>query len=376
MKRKIVAVMLATAMSVTLFGCGGGSSDTASTDAAETEAPAEETEAPAEETEAPAEENEEPAAEEEASTEEASADSSIPDGDPSDTDMTVLEGLRVGFSQCDNMNSWRIAETESIQAAADEYGVELVFADAGADIAKQASDIEDMVAQGVDYIIAAPQEEDGLQTAFKSAMDAGIPVILVDRGINGTAGEDYTIAIMSDFIWEAEQVANKFIEATGGKGNCVILQGTQGATSTNDRQEGFMNAIEGTDIVVVADQVANYTMAEGQSVMENILQAQGDEIDMVFAHNDDMALGAIEAIKAAGYVPGEDILVGGIDGPAAAMEAILAGEQLCSCSCSPLFGPISFETIARLEAGEEVPTEIMNEDTLYDINNADVSLGF
>lgn len=366
MKRKIVAVMLATAMSVTLFGCGGSSSDSASSDAAETEAPAEETEAPAED-ETTAEETEAPA------EDETTADT---DAAESDVDLSILEGLRVGFSQCDNMNSWRIAETESMQETADANGVELVFADAGGDIAKQASDIEDMVAQGVDYLVVAPQEEDGLQTALKSAMDAGIPVILVDRGINGTAGEDYTTAIMSDFVWEAEQVANKFIEATGGKGNCVILEGTQGATSTNDRQKGFMDAIEGTDIVVVADQVANYTMAEGQSVMENILQAQGDDIDMVFAHNDDMALGAIEAIKAAGYVPGEDILVGGIDGPAAAMEAILAGEQLCSCSCSPLFGPISFDTIAKLEAGEEVPTEMINEDTLYDINNADVSLGF
>lgn len=294
----------------------------------------------------------------------------------SEVDLSVLKGLTVGFSQCDNANSWRIAETDSMQATADELGVTLVYTDAATDIAKQASDIEDMVAQGIDYLVVAPQEEDGLQAALKSAMDAGIPVILVDRGINGTAGNEYTTAIMSDFVWEAEQVAKTFIEDGGGKGNVVILQGTQGATSTIDRQEGFMNAIEGTELVVVADQVADYVMDKGQEVMENILQAQGDEIDYVFCHNDDMALGAIQAIEAAGYVPGEDIKVGGIDGPAAAMEAILAGKQLCSCSCSPLFGPIAFETIARLEAGEEVPEEIKNEDTLYTIENASVEAGF
>lgn len=294
----------------------------------------------------------------------------------SEVDLSVLKGLTVGFSQCDNANSWRIAETDSMQATADELGVTLVYTDAATDIAKQASDIEDMVAQGIDYLVVAPQEEDGLQAALKSAMDAGIPVILVDRGINGTAGNEYTTAIMSDFVWEAEQVAKTFIEDGGGKGNVVILQGTQGATSTIDRQEGFMNAIEDTDLVVVADQVADYVMDKGQEVMENILQAQGDEIDYVFCHNDDMALGAIQAIEAAGYVPGEDIKVGGIDGPAAAMEAILAGKQLCSCSCSPLFGPIAFETIARLEAGEEVPAEIKNEDTLYTIENASVEAGF
>lgn len=291
-------------------------------------------------------------------------------------DMSVLSGLTVGFSQCDNQNSWRIAETDSMQASAEEYGVTLVYTDAGADIAKQASDVEDMVAQGVDYLVIAPQEEDGLQAALKSAMDAGIPVILVDRGVNGTAGSEYTTAIMSDFVWEAEQVANYFLEDGGGKGNVVILQGTQGATSTIDRQEGFMNAIEGTEMVVVADQVADYVMDKGQEVMENILQAQGDDIDYVFCHNDDMALGAIQAIEAAGYVPGEDIKVAGIDTPAAAMEAILAGKLLCSCSCSPIFGPIAFETIAKLELGQEVPAEIKNEDTLYDINNADVALGF
>lgn len=353
MKRKTFAVILAMAMSAALFGCGDSdNSKSAASGSAAGNAGTE-------------------------SKEPASASSAAASSNAAgDIDTSALEGLKVGFSQCDNMNSWRIAETESMQEVANQYGIELVYTDAAGDIAKQASDVEDMVAQGVDYIVIAPQEEDGLQSSLKSAMDAGIPVILVDRGINGTAGEEYTTAIMSDFVWEAQQVAEKFIEHTDGKGNCVILQGTQGATSTNDRQEGFMEVIGKTDIKIVADQVANYTMAEGQSVMENILQAQGDDIDMVFAHNDDMALGAIEAIKAAGYKPGEDIIVGGIDGPAAAMEAILAGEQLCSCSCSPKFGPVAFETIARIEAGETVETEIKNEDTLYDITNADVSLGF
>lgn len=341
MKRKLIAALLVLSLSAMLIGCSSGGSDDASGGSEDTQ--------------------------QESDQDAGGDDASSSSGG---------EGLKVGFSQCDNGNSWRIAETESMQDTAKEFGAELVYTDASGDIAKQASDIEDMVAQGVDYLVVAPQEEDGLQAALKSAMEKGIPVILVDRGVNGEAGDVYTTAIMSDFVWEAEQVAKKFIEVSGGKGNCVILQGTQGATSTNDRQKGFMDAIEGTDIKVVADQVANYTMSEGQAVMENILQAQGDDIDMVFAHNDDMALGAITAIKAAGYKPGEDILVAGIDGPAAAMEAILAGEQLCSCSCSPLFGPIVFETIEKLEAGEDVPTEMTNEDTLYDIDNADVSLGF
>jgi len=357
MLKKVLAVILVTVMGLSLVACAGTTEETTKATAAATTAAAT---TKAEATEAAA------------TTAAAEATEAAAGG----IDMSALKGMTVGFSQCDNANSWRITETDSMQQTADQYGVTLVYTDASGDIAKQASDIEDMVAQGVDYLVVAPQEEDGLQSALKSAMDAGIPVILVDRGINGTAGTDYTTSIMSDFVWEAQQVANKFIEVTGGKGNCVILEGTQGATSTNDRQSGFVDAIAGTDIVIVADQVANYTMAEGQAVMENILQAQGDTIDMVFCHNDDMALGAIQAIKAAGYEPGVDILVAGIDGPAAAMEAILAGELLCSCSCSPKFGPAAFETIARIEAGETVETSMKNADTLYDISNADVALGF
>lgn len=304
------------------------------------------------------------------------AEETTTDEAKSETDMSVLEGKTIGFSQCDNGNSWRIAETESMETAAEKYGVNLVYTDASADIAKQASDIEDMVAQGVDYLIVAPQEEDGLQAALQSAMDKGIPVILVDRSINGEAGQLYTTQVMSDFVWEAEQCANILIETLGGKGNVVILQGTQGATSTNDRQEGFMSAIEGTEMKVVADQVANYVMDEAQDVMANILQAQGDEVDAVFCHNDDMAQGAIAAIKAAGYVPGEDIYVVGIDGPKAAMESILAGEQLASCSCSPLFGEPAFEICAKLESGEQVEESYTNEDVLYTIDNASVDAGY
>ena len=293
-----------------------------------------------------------------------------------DVDLSVLEGLTVGFAQMDSVNSWRIAQTDSVQSAARELGVNLIYADAAGDVAKQASDIEDMVAQGADFIIVAPLVEDGLQGALRSAMEAGVGVILVDRGIDGEAGVHYDTAVMADFIWEGQQVAEYMIEATGGVGNVVILQGTPGSSAAMDRQIGFTETIAGTDMVIIADQVANFAMPDAIEVMENILQAHGDDIDIVFAHNDDMALGAITAIRAAGLVPGEDILVGGIDSPVAAMEAILAGEQLVSVSCSPFFGPISFEIIARMIHGETIPPALQKPGTLFDINNADVNEGF
>jgi len=287
-----------------------------------------------------------------------------------------LEGKKVGFAQCDNKNSWRIAETDSMQAVAEEKGVELIVTDAGGDLAKQMSDIQDLVAQGVDYLVVAPQEEDGLQAALQEAMEKGIPVVLVDRGINGEAGVQYTTEIMSDFIWEAEQLANLIIEDSGDSGNIVILEGTQGATATIDRQKGFMDVIEKSNMKVVADQVANYLLEEGQNVMANILQAQGDEIDYVFAHNDDMALGAIQAIKDAGKVPGVDIKVTGIDGPKAAMQAIIDGEQFASCTCSPLFGPKTFEILETIASGAEIEPAYQNTDTLYTAENVSLDAGY
>ncbi len=288
-----------------------------------------------------------------------------------------LEELTVGFAQMDNTNSWRIAETNDMLAKLEAAGIEVVYADAGADTAKQASDIEDMVAQGVDYIVLPPQEEDGLQGALQAAMGAGIPVILIDRGVNGEVGKDYTTAIMSDFIWEGQQVANRLIEITAGDPtNVVILQGTQGATATIDRQTGFMDAIDGSNLTVIADQTANFVMSDAQAVMENIIQAQGDKIDIVYAHNDDMAIGAIAALKAAGYKPGEDVIVASVDGSKAAMEAIIAGELYMTVSCSPFFGDIVIDTITKIEAGEDIPDFIVNQDTVYDKTNADVAKGF
>ena len=301
---------------------------------------------------------------------------SVADSASGEVNMSVLEGLTVGFSQCDNSSNWKIIETESMQETAAEYGVNLIYTDASGNIAKQASDIEDMISQGTDYIIVAPQEEDGLQAALISAKEAGIGVILVDRAINGEPGVTYDTQIMSDFVWEANAVAEKIIETTGGKGNVAILEGTQGATSTIDRQEGFMSAIEDTELNVIADQVANYSMPEAQEVMENILQAHGDELDVLYCHGCDMALGALAAIKAAGYTPGKDILIGTVDASVDTMEALLAGEFLCAASCSPFFGPVTFEKIALMESGQTLEGEYINEDTLYTIENANVDEGF
>ncbi|WJQ05519.1 ABC transporter substrate-binding protein (plasmid) [Geobacillus stearothermophilus] len=281
--------------------------------------------------------------------------------------------LVVGFSQMENNNPWRIAETESIRNEAKKRGIELVYTDAQGDTAKQVSDVEDMIAKGVDYIVLAPREYDGLAPALQAAKKANIPVILVDRKAKGTPGEDYVTFIGSNFIEEGQRAAEWLIKELGGKGNIVELTGTSGSSVALDRQKGFSDTIKqkAPDMKIIASQTGDFARAEGQKVMENLLQSYGDQIDAVYAHNDEMAIGAINAIKAAGKVPGKDIIIVSVDGTKDALKAIIAGELGATVECSPFFGPIVFDVIEKLENGEEVPTEIINKDRFFDKSNAE-----
>ena len=288
----------------------------------------------------------------------------------------VLAGKTVGFSQTDSMSSWRTTETDSIKAAVEAAGGTFVVKDAQGDIATQASDIADLIALGVDYLVVAPLEDNGLQDVLAEAMAAEIPVILVDRAIAGEAGVHYTTAIASDFVWEGAQCAAALNAALPEGGNVVIINGGYESSTSTDRQKGFVEALN-DNFTIVAEQNGNWLMADAQDVMENIIQAQGGEnIDAVYAVTDDMIQGAMNAIVANNLVPGQDILTMGIDGTRAALEAVEAGTQLASCTCTPYFGPIVVETITALLNGEEVAPAIVNPDTLYTKDNVDVSVGF
>ena len=321
--KKMLSVALSALMAASLMACVGGSAKGTETKAAQTEAGSEAKEA--KETEK---------AEEKADAGEA----------------VSLEGKTVGFAQTDSMSAWRTTETDSIKKAVEEAGGKLVVKDAGGDIATQESDIRDLVAAKVDYLVVAPLENNGLQSALEEAMEAKIPVILVDRAIDGEAGKYFTTSIRSDFVWEGEQCAKALETALPDGGNVVIINGGYDSSTSTDRQDGFM---------------------------ENILQAQGGEnINAVYCVTDDMAQGAMKAIEAAGLTPGKDILILGIDGTKAAFKDIEAGRQLASCTCSPYFGPIVVETIGKIAKGDTVPENITNEDTLYTKENVQVDLGF
>ncbi len=280
----------------------------------------------------------------------------------------TLKTIKVGFSQMENNGPWRIAETNSVKGEAEKRGVQLVYTDAQSDTAKQVSDVEDLIAQGVDYIILAPREYEGLAPALQSAKDAGIPVILIDREAKG----EYLTLVVSDFIWEGQQAAVLLAEKTGGKANIVELTGTAGSSVAIDRANGFAEILKGyPDMKIISSQSADFSRAEGQKVMENIIQAKGKEITAVYAHNDEMAIGAIQALKAAGMQPGKDVLVISIDGQKDALKSIISGELFASIECSPFFGPIAFDIIERHLAGDEVEKKIINEDRIFTGENAE-----
>lgn len=350
--KKTAAIMMAAVMALSLTACGG-SGQTASTTAAA---------APAETKAA------------------ASAEGDSKEAEPAAAPAAsgnILEGKTVGFAQTDSMSSWRTTETDDIKKFVEEAGGQFIVKDAGGDIATQESDIRDLVAAGVDFLVVAPLEDNGLQGALQEAMENEIPVILVDRAIAGEAGTHYTTAIMSDFVWEGEQCAKALMEALPEGGNVVIINGGYDSSTSTDRQDGFVNALDPAKYPIVGEQDGEWLMDKAQSVMENIIQAQGGEnIDAVFCVTDDMVQGAMNAIDAAGLKPGEDILTLGIDGTRAAFEAIEGGRQLASCTCTPYFGSIVVETITKIINGEELPAHITNEDTLYTKDNVEVERGF
>ena len=350
--KKAVAIMTAAMMVMSLAACGGSDQAAATTAA--------------------------PAAESKAET--PAADSQGDEAGGAETAAAVgniLEGKTVGFAQTDSMSSWRTTETDDIKKFVEDAGGEFIVKDAGGDIATQESDIRDLVAAGVDFLVVAPLEDNGLQGALQEAMDNEIPVILVDRAIAGEAGTHYTTAIMSDFLWEGEQCAKALMDALPDGGNVVIINGGYDSSTSTDRQDGFVNALDSAKYPIVGEQDGEWLMDKAQSVMENIIQAQGGEnIDAVYCVTDDMVQGAMNAINAAGLEPGKDILTLGIDGTRAAFEAIEDGRQLASCTCTPYFGGIVVETIAKIMNGEELPANITNQDTLYTKDNVVVELGF
>ena len=277
--------------------------------------------------------------------------------------------LVIGFSQIGQESGWRDAETNDIQwyAARHTDTIELHFADAQQHPENQIKAIRSFIDMGVDVIAFAPVIETGWEEVLTECRQAGIPVILVDRGIDASIDDSlYTTMIASDHVWAGEQAAAIMNELLGGEGIVVELQGTLGASATLQREQGFDSYIAANcpGIQIVDHQCADFTRDQGRSVMMSLLQTH-DKIDGVFCHNDDMALGAIEAIEEAGLVPGKDIKLVSVDGVKGAFEAVLDGKLNCTVECTPLLAQQIFDTAAALKAGETVDKWIVSNDDIY-----------
>ncbi|KJZ30298.1 sugar ABC transporter substrate-binding protein [Paracoccus sp. S4493] len=281
----------------------------------------------------------------------------------------LAEGETIGFSQIGSESGWRAAETTLTRSQAEERGYQLQFSDAQQRQENQIAAIRSFVAQGVDAILLAPVVATGWDSVLHEAAEAEIPVVLLDRQVD-SADDLYLTAVGSDLVHEGEVAGQWLVDEVAGEPCRIVeLQGTTGSSPAIDRKTGFENAIAGHDnLEIVRSQTADFTRARGKEVMESFLQAEGGGADIcaLYAHNDDMAVGAIQAIKEAGLAPGTDILVVSIDAVPDIFQAIAAGEANATVELTPNMAGPAFDALEAYWADGTMPEKfIQTESKLY-----------
>jgi simple sugar transport system substrate-binding protein len=279
----------------------------------------------------------------------------------------------LGFSQIGAESEWRTANTESIKSAAATSGIELRFADAQQKQENQIKAIRSFIAQKVDVIAFSPVVETGWDTVLQEAKAAKIPVILTDRSVSADPSL-FVGFIGSDFVEEGRKagrwVAEKFKDATADV-NIVELQGTVGAGPAIDRKKGFEEIIAtNPHLRIIRSQSGDFTRTKGKEVMEAFLKAVTRKIHVLFAHNDDMAIGAIQAIEEAGIKPGREILIVSIDAVKGAFEAMIAGKLNATIECNPLLGPQLMTSVTEVVAGRSIPKRIVVDEQVFTMETA------
>ncbi|MBO9827673.1 ABC transporter substrate-binding protein [Xanthomonas sp. A2111] len=288
--------------------------------------------------------------------------------------------LTVGFSQVGAESEWRTANTASIKQAVADAGMKLKFSDAQQKQENQIKALRSFIAQRVDVIAFSPVVESGWETVLREAKAAKIPVVLTDRAVKVSDDSLYVTLIGSDFVEEGRKAARWLVERSPLKDGdkpvrIVELQGTVGSAPAIDRMRGFKEILAAHPrFQIVRSQSGDFTRAKGKEVMEAFLKAEGRNIDVLYAHNDDMAIGAIQAIEEAGLKPGKDILVISVDGVKGAFEAMQAGKLNVTVECNPLLGPQLVQAIRDLKAGKPLPKRIVVEESVYTQDQAAAEL--
>ena len=281
--------------------------------------------------------------------------------------------LTVAFSQIGQESDWRTANTDNVCAAIEAEGWTLVYDDGQQKQENQIKALRNFITQGVDYILFTGVVNTGWEEVLTEVNEAEIPLILLDRIPDCADVIDYKVAFGGDFVEEGRRMAvwaGEYLKSIGRgdeEVNVVMLEGTTGASAQVDRTAGILKGLESyPNLKLVAQQSGNFTRAEGQAVMESFLKSV-EKIDVLLAQNDDMALGAIDAIKAAGLVPGKDIIIVGCDSVKTAFDAIVAGEMNATIECTPLYGPFVVDALKALENGEEFDKTVIHpEEGVYD----------
>ncbi len=290
----------------------------------------------------------------------------------SDSDASADDKIVMGFAQVGAESGWRTANTESIKESAAAAGIELKFSDAQGKQENQIKAIRSFIQQKVDVIAFSPVVETGWDAVLQEAKRANIPVILTDRAVDTEDTSLYETFLGSDFVLEGEKAGEWLVENAAesdvdgdGDINVVQLEGTTGAAPAIDRAEGFASAIAADpSIEVTASQTGEFTRDGGKQVMESFLNSE-DGIDVVFAHNDDMGLGAIEAIEAAGLEPGVDVKIITVDAVRDGMTALADGQINFIVECNPLLGDQLMGLAEQVLDGEEVPERVVTEETTF-----------
>lgn len=289
----------------------------------------------------------------------------IPSATLTSTPKKTYENLVVGFAQIGAESEWRSANTTSIKNEAERLGIELKFMDAQQKQENEIVAVRTFIAEKVDVIGISPVIETGWDEIFREARDAGIPIILMDRRAD-VPDDLYATYLGSDLLEEGRKAARVMVDLTKEKANIVELAGTIDSAPANDRYLGFREIIASyPDMKIIASESGDFTRAKGREVMKGLLNKYGSLITAVYAHNDDMALGAIQAIEEYGLNPGVDIKIVSIDATHGAFEAMIAGKLNATVECNPLLGPQFFDLALKLANEESVPKRFPSVETIF-----------
>ena len=285
----------------------------------------------------------------------------------------AADKVTIGFSQIGAESEWRTANTNDVKAAAEALGIDLKFSDAQQKQENQIKAIRTFIAQKVDLIGFVPIVETGWDNILREAKRAGIPVMIMDRDLKVSDDSLYVAKIGTDsvaegrkqFAWMDEYITkiDRKPRNGGDKINIVILEGTVGASAAVGRSKGFNEALEASPnkdrYNILASQTGDFTRAKGKEVMESFLKSYGNDIDVLISQNDDMALGAIQAIEAAGLKPAQDIIIIGADAVKGMFQAMIDGKANATIECNPLQGKLFFETALKIINGGQPDQKVV-----------------